>query len=207
MTISSPEKRIVMAMTGASGVLYGRGLLRQLLDCGMEVHLIVSRGALLVMKEELGETYPDPFDSEKFLGVAPGTYSGQVVLYNERDLAAAPASGTFRHQGMVICPCSMKTLSSLAHGTSESLVGRAGDACLKERRRLVVVPRETPLNLIHLRNMVAITEAGATVLPAAPGFYHKPKSLDDLVDHVVLKILDQFGLSGKQGIRWKDAAK
>lgn len=201
--ISDPKDRIVMAITGASGAPYARVLLETLLSAGLQVHLIVSQSAVVVMREEMGITFPgDKFDPVHYLG-RPVT-SDEIVLYDERDLAAGPSSGSFRHRGMVICPCSMKTMACIATGTGVSLVTRAADACLKERRRLVIVPRETPLNLVHLRNMVTATEAGAVVLPAMPGFYARPESIDDLLHHLVLKITDSLGLEIDSRLRWKD---
>jgi len=195
--------RIVMGITGASGAPYGRALLRRLVLLGYEVHLVVSRAAIIVMREEMGLRFPaDTFNLSTYLGEE--ALPGQVILYDERDLAAGPASGSFRHSGMVICPCSMKTLANVATGTGQSLITRAADSCLKERRRLVVVPRETPLSLIHLRNMVSITEAGAVVLPAMPGFYAGAKTVEDLIDHLCLKILDSLGLDHNIDLRWKD---
>jgi len=126
----------------------------------------------------------------------------QVTVYDDGDRGAAPASGSARTSGMVICPCSMGTLAAIAAGTSRSLVERAADVTLKERRRLVLVPRETPLSTIHLENMLRLTRAGATVLPAAPGFYHRPQSIDALVDFVVARVLDQLGVEHAVGRRW-----
>ncbi|MGC8839935.1 MAG: UbiX family flavin prenyltransferase [Candidatus Sumerlaeaceae bacterium] len=198
------RQRIIMGITGASGTIYARALLEELLSLDIQVHLIVSNAAKLVMREELGLMFPSQkFDVAHYLGHQ--VESGRVILYDDTDLAAGPASGTFRSRGMVICPCSMKTLATLAVGTGNSLITRAADACLKERRRLVLVPRETPLSLIHLRAMVNVTEAGAVVLPAAPGFYHRPKTIEELVRHIVLKILDALQLDHQIPYRWKDA--
>lgn len=200
--MTAPQ-RILMGITGASGAPYARMLLSHLVDLGIETHLIVSPSALIVMKEEMSITFGrGQFDPAAYLGRE--IPEGRVILHSDADLAAPPASGTFRSNGMVICPCSMKSLGLLATGTGNSLITRAADACLKERRRLVLVPRETPLNLIHLRNMVAVTEAGAVVLPAMPGFYHKPRTIDDLLRHVVLKILDALSVEHSIGHRWKD---
>lgn len=197
------HKRIVMAITGASGAPYGRALLRALLQCELQVHLIISTSALVVMKEEMNiEFAGGRFDAAHYLGHAFNPE--QLVIHNEFDLAAGPSSGSFRHAGMIICPCSMKTLAGVAHGTGGSLVTRAADVCLKERRRLVLVPRESPLNLIHLRNMVAITEAGGTILPAMPGFYSRPETIDDMIEHLVMKMLDVLGLEHESRHRWKD---
>jgi 4-hydroxy-3-polyprenylbenzoate decarboxylase len=195
--------RVLMGITGASGAIYGRALLDELTRLDLEVHLIVSPTSHIVMREELDITFPaGRFDPEIFLGRA--VEAGRVVLHSDGDLAAPPASGTFRCAGMVICPCSMKTMGTLAAGTGSNLVTRAAEACLKERRRLVLVPRETPLSLIHLRNMVTLTEAGAVVLPAMPGFYHRPRTIDELVRHLVLKILDSLGVRHTLTYRWKD---
>lgn len=201
--ISNPKDRIVMAITGASGAPYARLLLETLLCAGLQVHLIVSQSAVVVMREEMGITFPgNKFDPAHYLGRSIS--ADEIILYDERDLAAGPSSGSFRHRGMVICPCSMKTLACIATGTGASLITRAADACLKERRRLVIVPRETPLNLIHLRNMVTATEAGAVVLPAMPGFYTQPQSIDDLLRHLILKITDALGVDIDSSLRWKD---
>ncbi len=198
------SNRLIVAITGASGSPYARALLQELTSHEhLELHLIVSPSALIVMKEELGITFPGGrFDPEVYLGrpVEPA----RLILHNDADVAAAPASGSFRHRGMVVCPCSMKTLGTIAAGTGSNLVARAADACLKERRRLVLVPRETPLNLIHLRNMTSVAEAGAMVLPAMPGFYHRPKTIDDLLRHLVLKICDALDVETQTGFRWKD---
>jgi 4-hydroxy-3-polyprenylbenzoate decarboxylase len=201
----TPPRRLLVGITGASGTAYAQMLLRELLKLDLELHLIVSSSALLVMKEELGMSFAGGrLNVAEYVGV--DVPEGRVIQYSATDLAAAPASGSFRHLGMVICPCSMRTLATVAHGTGESLVTRAADACLKERRRLVLVPRETPLNLIHLKNMVSVTEAGAVVLPAMPGFYKQPKTIDDLLQHVVLKIMDSLGLEHSINLRWKDTS-
>lgn len=193
-----------MGITGASGAPYGPALLRALLRLNMQVHLIVSRSALTVLREEMGITFlRDEFSLEDYLQ-APGLPLENVIVHDEHNYLAGPASGSFRHRGMVICPCSMKTLGQVAHGTGGSLITRAADTCLKERRRLVLVPRETPLSLVHLRNMVAVTEAGATVLPAMPGFYARPATINDLIDHLILKILDSLGLEIDSHMRWQD---
>ena len=195
--------RILVGITGASGTVYARALLGELLRLGADLHLIVSSSAHLVMREELGITFTrGGFDLGEFLGME--VPAGRVTMHADSDLAAGPASGTFRAHAMIICPCSMKTLGMLASGTGSSLIARAADACLKERRRLVVVPRETPLNLIHLRNMVTLTEAGGVVLPAMPGFYHRPATIDDLLRHLVLKILDAAGIDHDIALRWKE---
>ncbi len=205
--MSPPPQRIIFGITGASGSPYGRALLRELASHPLEIHLVVSATAEIVMHEEMGLTFTGgKFNLEEFLGPLTSEPRARIIQHDDRDLAAAPASGSFRTQGMVICPCSMKSLANIAHGTGASLITRAADACLKERRRLVLVPRETPLNLIHLRNMVAVTEAGAIVLPAMPGFYKQPSSIEDLIRHLVLKIMDAIGVEHSIDLRWKDDA-
>ncbi|MGI8908622.1 MAG: UbiX family flavin prenyltransferase [Candidatus Sumerlaeaceae bacterium] len=198
-----PRTRIVFGITGASGTAYARVLLQELLRLDVEIHLVVSAAGMLVIKEELDIPFPDGrFDIQRYLNQP--VPKDRVIQYEDNDLAAPPASGSFRTAGMVICPCSMRTLATIASGTGGSLITRAADACLKERRRLVLVPRETPLSLVHLRNMVSVTEAGAIVLPAMPGFYKKPQSIDDLLRHVALKVLDVLGLEHSLDLRWKD---
>lgn len=200
---STPPPRLLFGITGASGTAYAQVLLRELLKIDVQIHLIVSSSALLVMKEELGLTFSGgKFIAAEYLGQS--IPENRVIQYSDTDLAAAPASGSFRSLGMIICPCSMRTLATIATGTGASLITRAADACLKERRRLVLVPRETPLNLIQLRNMVTVTEAGAIVLPAMPGFYNRPRTIDDLLRHVALKAIDAMGLSHDIPLRWKD---
>lgn len=193
-----------MAITGASGAPYARALLQALLRSNLQVHLLVSQSAITVMREEINLVFPgNRFDPASYLDtdVPPDS----VIMYDERDLAAGPSSGSFRHRGMIVCPCSMKTLATIATGTGGTLISRAADACLKERRRLVLVPRETPLNLVHLKNMISVTEAGAIVLPAMPGFYKQPQNLDDLIQHLVMKMLDALELENDSPLRWKDS--
>ena len=195
---------MLVGITGASGTVIARALLRELLQLDVDLHLIVSASAHLVMREETGMEFPKGrFGLETFLGEAPPV-GRSVTMHSDTDLAAAPASGTFRAHAMIICPCSMKTIGALASGTGANLIARAADACMKERRRLVVVPRETPLNLVHLRNMVTLTEAGAVVLPAMPGYYHQPRTIDDLLRHLVLKILDAANVEHNIAMRWKE---
>lgn len=204
--MSSSVKRVVVAITGASGSAYGRALLQEMAAHELEIHLIVSSTAEIVMEEEIGLSFTGGrFNLQEYIGPTVPVRA-QIVQHDDRDLTAPPASGSFRTEGMVICPCSMKTLAMVAHGTGASLIARAADACLKERRRLVLVPRETPLSLIHLRNMVTVTEAGAVVLPAMPGFYKRPSSIDELIRHLVLKIMDAMGLDHDINLRWKDNA-
>jgi len=191
--------RFVVGICGASGSRYGLRLLRALVAAKQEVALVVSTGGARVMEVEEGIRV-DPAKPDADL-LAPG-HGGLVTGYSLFDVAAPFSSGTHAMGGMVVCPCSMGTLSRIANGNSANLLERAADVMLKERRKLVLVPREAPLSLVHLRNMVAVTEAGGVVLPAAPGFYHGPKTIDDLVDHVVQKILDQLGVKADVIRRW-----
>ena len=158
--------------------------------------LIVSGHGWRLLREECGVGSP------RALAKAVGKAWQEVVLFTDDDRGARPASGSARSAGMVICPCSMATLAGVATGNSRSLVERAADVALKERRRLVLVPRETPLSLVHLRSMVAVTEAGATVLPAAPGFYQRPRAIGELVDFVVQRIVDHLGVEVELVPRW-----
>src|SRR5919112_1323986 len=179
---------IVFAMTGASGAPYAVRLLEVLARNRLPVWLIASEHGMRLLREECA------IDSVEDLRRATGGDWSSVVTFPDDDRGALPASGSQRTAGMVICPCSMGTLAAIAAGSSRSLVERAADVTLKERRKLVLVPRETPLSLVHLRNLVAVTEAGAVILPASPGFFHRPTRVGDLVDFVVQRILDQLGL-------------
>lgn len=182
--------KIAFGVTGASGVAYARRLLQRLLESKWDVSLCVSRPACLVIREELGLDFsPEEPDWEAFLGVNPGE---GLTLYAEGDLGAPPATGSAWFDAYVVCPCTVGTLGRIAGGYSESLITRMADVALKERRRLILVPRETPYSAIHLRNMLSLTEAGAIILPASPGFYMAPRSIDDLVDFVVDRILSHL---------------
>jgi len=187
---------VVLAITGASGAPYAVRLLDVLARGRLPVWLMVSGHGMRLLAEECGIADIDG------LRAATGGDWERVTLFPDGDRGARPASGSQRTAGMVICPCSMGTLAAVAHGTSRSLIERAADVTLKEGRKLVLVPRETPLSLVHLRNMVRCAEAGATVLPAAPGFYHRPAAVAELVDFVVQRVLDQLGLPIEIGKRW-----
>ncbi len=187
---------ITFGITGASGAPYAVRVLRALNEAAVPVRLIVSSYGLRLLKEESG------IEGVDGLRAATGDWS-RVEFYDSLDRGATPASGSAPSRGMVVCPCSMGTLASIAAGTSRNLVERAADVALKERRPLVLVPRETPLSLIHLENMTRLTRAGATIMPAAPGFYHRPRSIDDLVDFVAARILDHLGVEHTVGRRWK----
>jgi len=191
-----PLLPVTLALTGASGAPYGVRLLAALTDIGVPVQLVVSATGWRLLEEELD------IRGEDGLRAATGDWSA-VTLYTDTDRGATPASGSAPSAGMVICPCSMGTLASIAQGTTRSLIERAADVAPKERRRLVLVPRETPYSAIHLENMLRLTRAGAVVLPASPGFYHRPGSVGELVDFVVGRVLSQLGLEHAIGPRWQ----
>lgn len=195
---------LVLAMTGASGAPYGVRLLETLLQAGRTVHLIMSPAGADVLHQELGRHVSlTSFQLGDLLGEAAARFDARLVRYHDyRDFHSGIASGSFLTGGMVVCPCSMGTVGAIAHGLSQNLIHRAADVHLKEKRRLVLVPRETPLNLIQLRNLTACAEAGAVVLPAMPGFYHQPRSLQDAVDFVVSRICDQLGIEHELSQRW-----
>jgi 4-hydroxy-3-polyprenylbenzoate decarboxylase len=199
MTPSAGEGApIVMAFTGASGAPYGVRLLQQLVAARRRVSLIVSPHGLRLLRTET-----EVGDLDGLRGTVGGkAFDEFVTAYDDGDRGAPPASGSAPSAGMVVCPCSMGTLASIAAGTSRSLVERAADVALKERRPLVLVPRETPLSAIHLENMLRITRAGAVVLPASPGFYHRPTTIAELVDFVVARVLDHLGVENTVAPRW-----
>ena len=188
---NADKRRLVVAITGATGSVYGVRLLEQLRALpGWESHLVLTEAGVLNAWQELGLTRRA---IERLADVA----------YHPRDIGAAIASGSYLSDGMVVAPCSMKTLAAIAHAHADDLVSRAADVMLKERRRLVILPRETPLNLAHLRNMVALTEMGGIVFPPVPAFYAKPRTIDDLVAHTVRRVLDLFGVHSPKLARWQ----
>jgi len=181
-----------VAITGASGAAYGVALVRALTRLGHRVHLVVSEGGARVLRHEcdiaLSSSAPDP-------ALLAPEHADRIEPHACANYGASIASGTYPLAGMAVCPCSMGTLGRIAAGTAENLVTRAADVCIKERRPLVLVPRETPFSLIHLENMARLSRAGAIVLPANPGFYQRPESIEDLVDFVVARVLDQWGVA------------
>jgi 4-hydroxy-3-polyprenylbenzoate decarboxylase len=189
---------IVVAITGASGAPYAVRLLEALVTAERSVQLIVSSHGLRLLSTELDIASVGALRTR----VGGTRWDRWVTCFDDDDRGAAPASGSALNAGMVICPCSMGTLSAVAVGASRSLVERAADVALKERRPLVLVPRETPLSAIHLENMLRVTRAGAVVMPASPGFYHRPRGLDDLVDFVVARVLDHLGVAHRLVARW-----
>ncbi len=195
---TAPSLPIVVAVTGASGAPYAVRLLECLAGAGRPVWLIVSGHGFRLLHTELGIT--NLAELRERVGAA--AWDRSITVHNDTDRGAAPASGSARTAGMVICPCSMGTVSAIAHGTSRSLVERAADVTLKERRQLIVVPRETPYSAIHLENMLTLTRAGALVLPASPAFYHGARSIGDLVDFVVARVLDHLGVEHALVRRW-----
>ena len=196
MTVA--DRPIVVAITGASGAPYAVRLLQQLVERRQRVSLIVSDHGVRLLATEMGIASVEALRER--VGAEP--WDATFGVYDDRDRGAAPASGSSLSAGMVICPCSMGTISAIAVGASRSLVERAADVALKERRRLIVVPRETPYSAIHLENMLTLTRAGAVVMPASPGFYHRPTSIDDLVDFVVARVLDHLGVDHSLVPRW-----
>jgi 4-hydroxy-3-polyprenylbenzoate decarboxylase len=189
---------IVVAITGASGAPYAVRLLETLVAARRSVSLIVSDHGLRLLQTETALRSIDGLRAE----IGAGAWDAAVRVYDDRDRGAAPASGSARSAGMVICPCSMGTISAIAAGSSRSLVERAADVALKERRRLIVVPRETPYSAIHLENMLSLTRAGGVVLPASPGFYHRPRDVDQLVNFVVARVLDHLDVEHDLVPRW-----
>ena len=189
---------MVVAVTGASGAPYAVRIVRALAELARPTWLIVSTHGWRLLDTESGIANLSQLRSA--VGASP--WDAHVTVFDDSDRGAKPASGSVRTAGMVVCPCSMGTLASIAAGTSRSLVERAADVTLKERRRLVLVPRETPLSAIHIENMLRVTRAGAVVLPAAPGFYHRPVKIDDLVDFIAGRVLDQLELEHTVGKRW-----
>lgn len=190
-----PDAPVTLGITGASGAPYAVRLLRALNESGTATRLILSSYGLRLLAEEVG------IEGIEGLRRVTGDWS-RVQVFESSDRGATPASGSAASRGMVVCPCSMGTLASIAAGTSRNLIERAADVALKERRPLVLVPRETPVSAIHLENMLRLTRAGATILPASPGFYHRPTSVDDLIDFVVFRILDHLGVRS-EGPRWR----
>lgn len=189
MTEGSYDRPLLVAMTGATGAIYGVRLLETLYELGVEAHLIVSRWAEATIKTE---TERRPEDLRALA----------AVVYHEEDLAAPPASSAFETAGMIVAPCSMRTLAAVANGLSDNLIQRAADVHLKERRKLVLLVRESPLSVIHLENMLRVAKAGAVVAPPVPAFYAKLRSLDDMVDHTVGRALDQLGVEHERIRRW-----
>lgn len=182
-------RRIIVGITGATGVIYGVRLLERLRDAGVETHLVMSRWGSRTLLHETTWT------RERVEALA-------TVVYPPNDMGASISSGSFRTDGMVIAPCSAKSLAAVAHGFGENLIHRAADVTLKERRPLVLMVREAPLSPIHLENMLTLSRIGAVILPPMPAFYHLPQTVDEIVDHTVARVLDQFGIDHPSALRW-----
>lgn len=207
MQTAFPPTSVTLALTGASGAQYGLRLLQVLTQHGVFVHCLLSEAARVVIATEVCADIPAQADAlPAFLAERFGVNRDCLSLPAGNDWFSCVASGSSAPRAMVVCPCSMGSLAAIAHGMSDNLIERAADVVLKERGCLILVPRETPLSLIHLQNMVTLTQAGAVILPAAPGFYHRPRTLDDLVDGVVQRILDQLGLQIGVAARWATSA-
>ncbi len=191
MASETKHDKIVVGFSGASGIIYGIRLLEVLHSINIQTYLIISEWA----KKNI------EIETDKTLGYVKSLSS---INYDNFKLDASVSSGSFLHDGMVIVPCSMKSLSSIANGYDDTLISRAASVTLKESRKLIIVPRETPLSRIHLENMIKLQEAGAIILPAMPGFYHKPSTIDEIIDHLVGKILDQLKIEHDLFKRWKD---
>jgi 4-hydroxy-3-polyprenylbenzoate decarboxylase len=201
---STANAPLVLAMTGASGAPYAVRLLEVLLRGGHEVHLLISPSGQAVIRQELSlQVDLQKFDLKQLLPHIPAAeLSGKLHYHHHNDYFTPVASGSFLTRGMIVCPCSGSTLSGIAHGSSQNLVQRAADVHLKEKRKLIVVPRETPLSLIYLDNLRKLAEAGAVILPAMPGWYHGVHDLQDLIDFIVARILDQLGIEHQLMKRW-----
>lgn len=194
---------VTLALSGASGMAYGLRLLECLLAADLDVNLLVSQAAHLVAKQELGVALPArASDLENQLADSLNTRDGQLRVYGREDWNAPVASGSNPADAMVICPCSMGTLAAIANGTSDNLIERAADVMLKEQKKLILVPREAPFSTLHLENMLKLSRMNAVILPANPGFYHRPQSVEDIIDFIVARILDQLGVEHALMARW-----
>ena len=201
--MSSRRREVSLALTGASGMQYGLRLLQCLLAADQAVHLMASKPARVVMAMETDLTLPGrASDARRTLLDHFDADDDQLFVYGESEWTAPVASGSGAPRQMVVCPCTMASISAFAVGASRSLIERAADVVLKERGQLVLVPRETPMSLVHLRNLTALAEAGATILPANPGFYNRPGSVDEIVDFIVARILEQLGVEQALAPRW-----
>ena len=199
----SPLNTVTLALSGASGMAYGLRLLECLIQADLQVYLLVSQAAHIVAKQELGVTLPArASDLEKQLSSGMNARDGQLRVFGREDWNAPVASGSNPADAMVVCPCSMGTLAAIAHGLSDNLIERAADVMLKENRKLILVPRETPFSTLHLENMLTLSRMNAVILPANPGFYHRPQSIEGVVDFIVARILDQLDIGHTLMARW-----
>ena len=206
--MTDQERHLVVGISGASGVRYGMRLVERVVALGWHVHLIVTPSAFRVMQEEeniTGVGASSPLG--QWLRLPEEQLGKQVTLYNIRDIAARPASGTFRAKAMIVIPASMKTCAGIAHGYTDDLLTRCADVFIKERRPLAIVPRETPLSTIHLQNLLTLAQAGAHIVPAMPGFYCEPRTLDDMIDFMVMKVLNLLGIEHDIPMAWDGPRK
>lgn len=208
MPPNTNKKRLIVAVTGASGSIYAKRLIEVLSALDYELHLIFSDNGRLVWHDELEESLPAaPSELRaaliKQLKIKK-QYQDNIIVHGFKDIAASVSSGSFRTEGMVVIPASMGTVGGISHGISRNLIERSADVILKEGRKLVIVPRESPFSLIHLQNMTILAQAGARIIPAMPAFYNKPKTIDDIVDFVVGKTLDSLEIDANLYRRWKD---
>lgn len=200
---AASEQTVALAMTGASGAPYGLTLLQALLAAGVRVHLMISAAGQVVINTETDLSLPSrPAEIERMLGDRYAAKEGQLSVYGREQWMAPIASGSSAPDAMVVCPCTTATLSAIAQGASKSLIERAADVVIKEQRKLILVVRETPFSAIHLENMLKLARLGVVIMPANPGFYHKPESVDELVDYMVARVLDHLGVENTLGPRW-----
>jgi 4-hydroxy-3-polyprenylbenzoate decarboxylase len=199
----APLNTVTLALSGASGMAYGLRLLECLLAADLRVYLLVSQAAHIVAKQELGIALPArPIDLEKQLSEGMQARAGQLRVFGREDWNAPVASGSNPADAMVVCPCSMGTLAAIAHGLSDNLIERAADVMLKEQKKLILVPREAPFSTLHLENMLKLSRMNAVILPANPGFYHRPQSVEAIVDFIVARILDQLSIKHTLMVPW-----
>ncbi|BBP05594.1 flavin prenyltransferase UbiX [Sulfuriferula plumbiphila] len=201
----NPPRTVTLALTGASGMAYGLRLLECLLQADVQVYLLASSAAHIVAKQELGLTLPArTAELEAFLSQRYQARPGQLRAFGREEWFAPVASGSNPAHAMVVCPCTMGTLAAIAQGLADNLIGRAADVAIKEQRKLILVPRETPYSALHLENMLKLARLGAVILPPNPGFYHHPRRIEDLVDFVVARILDHLHIAHELMARWGD---
>lgn len=208
MSRVTARETVTLAMTGASGALYGLRLLEQLLASGQMVYLLISKAAQVVLATETELRVPaQPEQAQAYLVQHFGCAPEQLQVFGREQWMAPVASGSAAPKAMVVCPCSTGTLSAIANGASDNLIERAADVVIKEQRKLILVVRETPLSAIHLENMLKLARLGVVILPASPGFYHQPESIMDLVDHITARVLDHLGLDQSLLIPWGNGQK
>lgn len=202
-----PIKTVTVALTGASGLPYGLRLIDCLIAAGVRVWVLYSQAAQVVAKQEMDLTLPSrPAEAQQWLMQRCGAHDGQLAVFGREEWFAPVASGSNPADAMVVCPCSMGTLAAIAHGSSDNLIERAADVSIKEQRKLVLVPREAPFSAIHLENMLKLARLGVVILPPSPGFYTHPKTVDDMIDFVVARVLDQLHIDNQLTPRWGEPA-